>query len=99
MTNEEIKHFMMVQPDDCPFVIRIREQYFSGVPRLSIPQRLLYPMKDAAFGYDVVSTYFYAGKELPKHWGWPDLHRAYECLRNEKETKRTDPACHEALVP
>jgi hypothetical protein len=98
MKNADVKYIMIDQTDHSPFLIRIREQYFNGEERLSIPQRLLYPMKNAAFGYDLVSTIFYAGEELPKHWGWPDLHRAFECLRNEVETKRTDPACHEALA-
>src|SRR5712691_3815854 len=98
MTNADVKYLMLDMAEDSPFLIRIREQYFQSAQRLSIAQRLLYAMKDAAFCYNLVSTYYYAGQELPRHWGRPDLHRAYQCLRNEVETKRTDPACHEALA-
>src|SRR5258707_4907997 len=92
MKNADVKYLMLDMAENSPFLIRIREQYFQGAQRLSIAQRLLYPMKDAAFCYNLVSAYYYGGQELPKHWGWPDLHRAFQCLRNEVETKHTDPA-------
>jgi len=85
-------------PEGSPFLRRLSEEHFQGVHPLSIAQRLLHPMKDAAFGYHLVSPYFDAGEELPKHWPWPELHRTYRCLQNPLETKRTDPACHEALA-
>ena len=55
-------------------------------------------MKNPAFGSHLVFAYRNAGKPLPSEIGCPSLRRAYNCLKYEAETKRTDPAGHEALA-
>ncbi len=97
MTNADVTYLMQDMPEDSPLLARIRQQYFQGEEHLSASQRLLYPMKNAALGFDLVSAHFHSGVELPTRWGFPDLHRAYRCMQNETEAKRVDPACLEAM--
>jgi len=98
MRNEEIKYAVLSFAEGSPYLNRLRDQHFSGMQTLSVGQRLLFPMVDCAFAFHLIRAYLLAGTELPAEVCWPTVRRAYRCLKFPNETKRTDPACHEALA-
>src|SRR6266404_1338034 len=98
MKNEEIKYVVLSFPENFPFIRVLRDLHFPGTQTLSPVQRLLFPMVDGAFGSHLIGECLQAKVDLPKQVWWSTIRRAYRCLKYEAETKRTDPACHQAIA-
>lgn len=97
MRNEEVLYGLEGLDAYCPLIERVRKEYFPEKQILSRVERRWYANRDAGVGANLTFAYFDKGRKLPKEIGWPAVRRAYRCLTNPTETRRTDPTCHAVL--
>ena len=97
MRNDEVLYAIEGLEARSPLIEQVRQEYFGEIGILSRVHRRWYANRDAGVGANLAFAYFDAGLKLPKGIGWPAVRRAYACLINPTETRRTDPTCHAVL--